>query len=410
MQRIVQDGALIGFAEGKLSHTPVSTAKCFSDSGYSGTSKSNLALGSVGIKAVDAYIDDYGDNNTSVGHRSWLLSRSLAPITTGDIDANGTFYGANAIYVTGSGAPIATPRDGYIAWPPNGYVPDSVMYGRWSFTVRGTGISFQNANVVVSGPGGSIPVAIQSRSGFLEPGIVFTPAISSQKVTVDTTYNVTISGITGGNTSSYSYQVVVVHVNQPPKEASRSSWSATTCASPFSDLLQYNFSDSDGDSVTYRLVDGVGSTDNSLFRISSKGVIQNIAQLNSSQTQYYLRYEAEDTNGWKIQKAFVLNVLNSNSGNSNSCPANSSSNNGTNFSYLKNLKRGVSAHLSQFGKIPSGKKTFTTSGPCTLNTSRLTIRAHRYKRGTCTVAITYTTRSVTGKRLLKTARIKLRVV
>jgi hypothetical protein len=306
-----QDGALIGSAEGQLSHFPSSTAKCYTQSGLVGTSSSNLFLGRAGISAVDGYIDDFGDNNTAVGHRSWLLYRSLGPIATGDIETDGTHYSANAIYVTGGGGTPATPRDGFISWPPSGYVPDAVLYDRWSFSLAGRSASFQNANVTITGPNGSIPVTVNDRSGFLDTGVVFTPAITSNKVTTDTTYTVNITGITGitgGTTSSYSYQVTVIHVNQAPREVSHGNWGAATCVAPLSNIFRVNLSDPDGDSSSYHLVNGYGDTDNSLFQVTSDGIIQNIAELDAGKTKYRLRYEAVDSYGWSMQKTLLVNL------------------------------------------------------------------------------------------------------
>lgn len=308
LNQSAQDGALISSAQGALSHYPSSTAKCYTESGYTGTSRSNLTLGVAGILAVDAYIEDEGDNNAIVGHRRWLLHRSLGPIATGDIENNGTNYAANAIYVAGAGGALAAPRDGFISWPPSGYVPDAVLYRRWSFSLDGNDVSFANAAVTVTGPTGSIPVTIDDRSEFLEAGIVFIPALPSNKVTSDTVYTVNITGITGGTTSSYSYQVTVIHVNQAPISRGWGDWNAATCVAPLSNIFQVNFTDSDGDNMSYHLVNGYGDTDNPLFQITSSGVIQNIAELDVGKTKFHLRYEAVDSYGWSIQQSRVVTL------------------------------------------------------------------------------------------------------
>ena len=308
LNQYAQDGALISSAQGVLSHTPSSTAKCYTQSGYTGTSKSNLHLGHAGISAVDGYIEDQGDNNARVGHRRWLLHRSLGPIATGDIDSDGTNKATNAIYVQGGGGTLATPRDGFISWPPSGYVPDAVLYKRWSFSLEGSDVSFQNATVTVAGPSGTIPVTIDDRSLFLEAGIVFIPALPTNKVTSDTTYTVNITGITGGTTSSYSYQVTVIHVNQAPTSTSWSTWGAATCAAPLSNIFRVILTDLDGDSSSYHLVNGYGDTDNPLFQVTSDGIIQNIAELDVGKTTYRLRYEAVDSYGWSAQKSLVVTL------------------------------------------------------------------------------------------------------
>ena len=308
LNQYAQDGALISAAEGALSHYPSSTAKCYTQSGYTGTSSSNLALGRAGISAVDGYIEDEGDNNARVGHRRWLLHRSLGPIATGDIEPDGTHHAANAIYVLGTGGTLATPRDGFISWPPSGYVPDAVLYRRWSFSLDGNDVSFANATVTVTGPTGSLPVTIDDRSEFLEAGIVFIPELPSNKVTSDTVYTVNITGITGGTTSSYSYQVTVIHANQAPTTTSYTGWNAATCAAPLSNIFKVNLTDPDGDSSSYHLVNGYGDTDNPLFQVKSDGIIQNIAELDIGKTKYHLRYEAVDSYGWSAQKSLVVTL------------------------------------------------------------------------------------------------------
>ena len=485
-----QDAALISSAVGALSHTPPTTARCYSTSGRTGTENSNLALGLSGVKAADAYIDDQGDNNTSVGHRAWLLSRTLGGIATGDIEADGARYAANAIYVNGGGGTTATPRDGYIAWPPSGFVPDAVMYARWSFTTGGSGVSYQNAQVAVTGPNGAVPVEINARSGWLEAGIVFTPALPARKVSTDTTYTVNITGITGGTTSSYTYQLTAVHVNEPPRKQSVSAWGAPTCASPLSNIAQVNLLDPEGDATSYRLVAGYGDSDNALFQVNSNGVIQNVGELNVTQTEYHLRYEASDSNGWKIQDTLVVTLRNPVGDTSIVCPGRnlalnlntkggvrvswdnpvtggagtwyvfftpggsfcsvtttgcdvSTLKNGTSYKVdlynargswsvpytvyytktggtsepeqpatpatLKTLRRGKSAKLATFVAIPSGSRTYVISGPCSVNRSKLLVIASRTKRGTCSIKITGTTRTKTGRLERKSKSIKLRV-
>jgi uncharacterized protein YkwD len=117
-----QAGALISAAQGALSHTPASSAKCFSQLGYTGTSSSNLAGGNSGVSAIDAYIDDYGDNNARVGHRRWILSPTLRAVSTGDIPRSKDskyLWPSNALYVFDTQSAVAA-RDGGVAWPPRG--------------------------------------------------------------------------------------------------------------------------------------------------------------------------------------------------------------------------------------------------------------------------------------------------
>lgn len=210
-----QAGALISAAEKRLSHTPAATAKCYTSVGYTGTSSSNLALGGAGVRAIDMYIDDFGDNNAAVGHRRWILSPKLRGIATGDIPQlpSPQNSAANALFVFDTIPPV-TPRYGGVAWPPPGYVPDKVVFARWSY-VR-LGANFANAEVVVTGPGGIVPVTIENREDFVGPGVVFTPTLPVTR-NADTQYTVTVSGITGAPSSTVTYNVVIVPINKAPR-------------------------------------------------------------------------------------------------------------------------------------------------------------------------------------------------
>ena len=204
-----QAGALL--ASNYFSHTPPSTAKCFSQLGYTGTSSSNLAGGGTGVNAIDMYIEDSGDNNTFVGHRRWILSPELRGVASGDIPRSDTSLATNALFVFDTQTAVPT-RDNGIAWPPPGYVPADVVYERWSYVLPGA--NFANAQVAVTGPNGTIPTTIDSRSDWMGAGIVFVPAIPKSQVS-ESTYTVSISGITGASTSTITYRTTAIEV--PPR-------------------------------------------------------------------------------------------------------------------------------------------------------------------------------------------------
>jgi uncharacterized protein YkwD len=215
-----QAGTLISAAEGALTHTPSANARCYTSLGYTGTSSSNLALGLSGTRAIDAYIDDQGDNNTFVGHRRWILSRELRNVATGDTPQISTpaktYWASNALFVFDTQNPVSA-RDGGVAWPPPGYVPAPAVYTRWSYVLLGA--DFTNAQVAVTGPDGPVSTSIQSRSDFMGPGIVFTPNIVRSRV-ADKTYTVVISGITGAPSSTVTYSTTLVPINSAPALAS----------------------------------------------------------------------------------------------------------------------------------------------------------------------------------------------
>lgn len=246
-----QAGALISFANKELDHTPDPTARCYSDLGYKGTSSSNLALGVDGVDAINAYIADYGANNIDVGHRRWILHTSLRSIATGDVvpsdDPDDFQLTTNALYVFDTGDAV-TPRDGGVAWPPPGYVPEPVVYARWSYVQAGA--DFSNAQVTVTGPNGSVPVVIESRENFLDPGIVFVPNISKDDNTSDLTYNISITNVSGVPNSTINYSTTLISINHPPRI--QDFYSSGHQCSVSSVRADFSFWDWEDDSFTVR--------------------------------------------------------------------------------------------------------------------------------------------------------------
>jgi uncharacterized protein YkwD len=292
-----QAGALISAAQGSLSHTPSSSAKCYSALGYTGTSRSNLALGGAGVKAIDMYIDDYGPNNTGVGHRRWILSPELRGVATGDIPAatDRSNWSANALYVFDTGSPVAT-RDGAIAWPPPGYVPNKVVYGRWSY-VR-LGANFSNAQVTVTGPSGAVSTTVENRSDFMGPGIVFTPNVAPSRST-DTTYTVTITGVTGAPSSTITYNVTVVPINAAPQLTTisasgnrcsgRSVYIYPTLDDKENDAITLGFADQSGDAALFSI--GTFGSNKSWYYLSPR------ASLDPSRSTYTFTFRVTDSLG-----------------------------------------------------------------------------------------------------------------
>lgn len=315
-----QAAALISAAEGQLSHAPSAGANCYTIAGASGAGHSNLGLGVSGTRSVEGYIADNGGNNKAVGHRSWLLARGLAGVASGDIDETASNAAASAIWVELSGTSSA--RDGYVAWPPSGYVPDSVVPARWSFTLPpGTpSPDFTSASVTVSGPSGQVPTTIEYTSGWIDPGFVFAPALPTS-FTADATYHVAISGVKNAPSSTYSYDVHVVVVDKAPVSRGSTSWGAPSCAAPGSSLYQPNVVDPEGGALSFSLVSGSGSADNALFNISKDGTISAKNELSWSRTSYSVRWEARDSSGLVTSGVQLMKLADASADSSIACPA-----------------------------------------------------------------------------------------
>ncbi len=165
LSALVQPAALIMAAAGGLSHYPGEDWDCWTPSGAIGASLSNLAIGSLGTYAIGRYMQDSGAKNISVGHRWWILNPSAVEFGTGDIPRNQGGRQANALYVVSlswGGSNKTREERGFVAWPPPGYVPPQVNWGRWSFDLSDAyrTADFSTASVEVSDEFGPVEVEI----------------------------------------------------------------------------------------------------------------------------------------------------------------------------------------------------------------------------------------------------------
>ena len=129
--RLAQEAALVMKANNDLSHEPTSAWDCFTDEAYEGASHSNLFLGVFGVPSIDGYIEDPGADNLPVGHRRWILDPTLAEIGTGDTN------NSNALFVINENTRenyTTREPDGFVMWPPRGYVPRATIFPRWSIS------------------------------------------------------------------------------------------------------------------------------------------------------------------------------------------------------------------------------------------------------------------------------------
>lgn len=147
-------------ANNRSSHNPTSDWLYFSTTAQQGAARSNLFLGLNGIAAIDSYMRDPGADNKTVGHRRWILNPPAKQFGVGDVSASGTRKQANALYVIDVPSNAAQPatRDGFVAWPPPGYVPYNVATTRWHFSKAG--LDFAAATVSVTLGGVSFPASV----------------------------------------------------------------------------------------------------------------------------------------------------------------------------------------------------------------------------------------------------------
>ncbi|MDQ3981709.1 MAG: CAP domain-containing protein [Actinomycetota bacterium] len=207
-----QQAALIMHANDDLDHDPPASWRCWTQAGDEAAGSSNLALGIAGADAILGYMDDDGRFNTAVGHRRWIMRPETATM------GSGSTSGANALWIFGADAEGAAVPE-WVPWPTAGYFPSPLEpEGRWSLSASSEAVTFPNATVTVTGPGGtSLPVqTYPEEQGFAKNTLVWeVSGVTIPRGDDALTYTVTVSGITRSDSGPavHSYDV---HLFSPP--------------------------------------------------------------------------------------------------------------------------------------------------------------------------------------------------
>lgn len=224
-----QHGALSMSATGKLSHTPDDSFECLSETAKQAAANSNLYLGRTGPLAIDGYIEDPGERNRDVGHRNTILHPPTTEIGVGHVAGDDDSYPANALWVFDDGVfdenPPLRESDGFVAWPPRGYIPSELIHPRWSFGLAGA--NFDNATVTMTTGGRTIDLTVVARlsqQGYVPaPIIVWEPEADSGSADTESATGEADDAVAGiddvGNdvvrtsaTDDISYDIVVADV------------------------------------------------------------------------------------------------------------------------------------------------------------------------------------------------------
>lgn len=180
--------ALMMHANGKLSHTPPSAWKCWTEDGAAAAGSSSIAT-TPAVQAVDLYVADPG-NPTTLGHRRWVLSPWIT--TT----AFGSTSGYSCMRTSGWGNTGAT----FVAWPPPGVYPMELHTASFA-TIDETGWSIQSDALSLGAASASVTVDGQAKPVTTTPllanyGSGSALAIFPQGwgIKAGSTYTVTITG------------------------------------------------------------------------------------------------------------------------------------------------------------------------------------------------------------------------
>ena len=189
-----------------------------------GASNSNLTQSAGATAITEDYVHDHGSNNAAVGHRRWLLYPQTRSMGSGDVQGpKGTQnVAANALWVFDSQAHAPRPavRDGFVAWPPPGYVPHTTVYPRWSVSYPDA--DFSQARVSMTENGQPMATQIEAlTNGYGENTLVWFPGSIRDggrwaRPTADTRYVVTVSNVRlGTQTTGVTYVVNVFDADTP---------------------------------------------------------------------------------------------------------------------------------------------------------------------------------------------------
>ena len=200
-----QKCALMMDANDSLSHDPPESWTCFSEEGAKGAGTSNIAS-APGVLAVDMYMNDFG-NETTIGHRRWLLSNSLGPVGLGSTDR-----ASCALVLSGSG----DAGKAWMAWPPPGPSPFE-MFSKGGFgqtldesgwSVQSDDIDLEAAGLVVSvtDAGQARPVTVNVLGGGYGSATAIRFVPDGWASEAGHTYHVKVTGIS----SPIEYDVEVV--------------------------------------------------------------------------------------------------------------------------------------------------------------------------------------------------------
>jgi Viral BACON domain/Secretion system C-terminal sorting domain/Putative binding domain, N-terminal/Cysteine-rich secretory protein family len=217
-----QAGALILDANDKLTHQATSSWKCYTPLGATALTKSNTIYGSTAYSpnatasgAIKLFIDDYlsysPKQNREVGHRRWILYSKAKTFAHGATDQ------ADALLVVGAFS-FAAATPAFIAYPPKGYMPRSLLVPRWSFSIPVA--DFSKAKVTVLDDANNELTVVQQEvaNGYGDNTISWDIPESALAFTSseDKVFKVKISGVKIAGVTQKDYKYNVIAIDETP--------------------------------------------------------------------------------------------------------------------------------------------------------------------------------------------------
>jgi gliding motility-associated-like protein len=220
---------------------------------------------------------------------------------------NNTNVGTATATITGAGNYIGTKTQTFVivARP---IVPSGLSYSPATQTVR-QGVAISPLIPTISGdtPGYTISPALAAGLSInATSGIISGTLTAAQTGTVR--YTVTASNTEGSTTSTVTlvFNTAPTGISVAPSAVAENAASGTTIGT-------LSATDTDaGDTFTYELVSGAGSTDNALFTIDGANLKATTAFDFETKSSYTVRVRTTDAGGLSFEKAITITVINVN--------------------------------------------------------------------------------------------------
>lgn len=176
-------------------HAPPASSTCYTAEGAQGAGMSNIAWGNGPADSIDQFMEDDG-NETTMGHRRWIVNPPLGPVGIGYWEGGGMYGSAECLAVFGASGGGPTPA--WVAVPNQGFVPVEIAQWTWTFHGNDAGIPSADVAVVRVEDNTSLAVeVIELQQGFGQNTISWVPM--GWQAQAGQTYRVTISGLAGGD-------------------------------------------------------------------------------------------------------------------------------------------------------------------------------------------------------------------
>jgi hypothetical protein len=173
---------------GIQAHNPPTNSVCYNANGASWAGMSNISWGVSAPDSIDEYVQDTG-NDTTLGHRRWVLHPPLGVVGIGWVQAAGTQYGrAGCLGVFDTSS--TGPKPSWYSWPPAGYFPSTTAAWQWSFHYP-AGMSTATATVMDMGTAKNVTVTTTMLpQGYGDDTLEITPGFAPA---VNDIYRVTVT-------------------------------------------------------------------------------------------------------------------------------------------------------------------------------------------------------------------------